>query len=108
MRYRQEYVAIQAATPGMVLGAPANAVAAGAMVFSLPAGHVLTEDNIRQLDRHRVEFIVVSAPDLRTDSQIAEDRARTAGHLEKIFAGANLSEPCTTALYAQVLAFRST
>lgn len=107
MRYRHEYMAIQAAATGMILAAPANAVAAGAMVFSLPEGHVLTEDNIDQLGRHRVEFIVVAVPDERTDEQVAEDRARTAERLRAIFAGANLSDPCTAALFEQVLAFRS-
>lgn len=108
MRYRQEYVAIQAAMAGMTLGAPANAVTGGAMVFSLPAGHALTQDNIHQLGRHRVEFIVVSVHDARTDEQVAEDNARTAERIQSIFAGANLSDPCTAALYTQVLAFRST
>lgn len=107
MRYRQEYVAIQAATTGMALAAPANAVQGGSSAFSLPAGHVLTEENIHQLLRHKVEFIVVTAPDMRTDDQIAEERARTTERIQTIFSGANLSDPCTASLYEQVMAFRS-
>ena len=104
MRYRQEYVSSHLAAPGMVLGAPATG---GAIVFSLPAGHALTEDNILQLGRHKVEFIVVSVPDSRTDEQVAEDRAQTANRIRTIFSGANLSDPCMSALFEQVLAFRN-
>ncbi|MDY0107311.1 MAG: hypothetical protein RBS27_11605 [Giesbergeria sp.] len=92
----------------MTLGAPANAVSAGAMVFSLPTGHVLTQDNIHLLHRHKVEFVVVSVPDPRTEEQIARDRKDTAARIRQIFAGANLSDPCTAALFDQVLAYRST
>ncbi len=108
MQYRKRYVAIQAAQAGMTLAAPADAVAAGSRAFSLPQGHVLTADNLQQLRQHRVEYIVASVPDPRPDAQIAEDNARAAEHVQRLFAGANLSDPCTAALLAQVLAFRST
>lgn len=107
MRNRRKYVSIHAAAAGMMLGAPANEVTAGALVFSLPAGHVLTEDNMHQLHQHKVEFIVVSIPDQRTDDEIAEEHARTAERIRQLFAGANLSDPCTATLLDQVLAFRS-
>ena len=106
-RYRQEYVAAQAAVAGMVLAMPANAVAGGARVFSLPSGHVLTQDNLYQLARHRVEFIVVDVPDQRTHEQVAKERGNTSERMRRIFRGANLNDHCTAALFEQVLAFRS-
>jgi hypothetical protein len=89
----------------MVLGAPTTG---GAMAFSLPLGHALTEDNVLQLERHKVEFIVISVPDSRTEDQVAEDRAQTSDRLRTTFAGANLSDPCIASLFEQVLKFRST
>ena len=77
------------------------------MSFSLPQDHVLTEDNIRQLQAHKVEYIFVRAADPRTDAQIAEDAALAAARVLRIFAGADLTEPCVAALFDQVLAYRS-
>ncbi|MBT9511129.1 MAG: hypothetical protein IV104_02165 [Acidovorax sp.] len=107
MRYRQQYVVIQQAEPGLTLAAPADAVVAQAMAYSLPAGHVLTPENIHQLQAHKVQFIVVSAPDARTDVQVAQDLVNTQTQIQKVFAGADLSAPCLAILFEQVLAFRS-
>jgi hypothetical protein len=105
MRFRQEYISSHLAAPGMVLGAPTTG---GAMAFSLPPGHALTEDNVLQLERHKLEFIVISVPDSRTEDQVAEDRAQTSDRLRTTFAGANLSDPYIASLFEQVLEFRST
>lgn len=107
MRHRQQYILIQQAEPGMLLAAPADAVAAQAVVYSLPAGHVLTQDNIHQLQAHKVLFIVVSVPDPRTDGQVAQDLANAQARAESVFAGADWSSPYLAALFKQVLAFRS-
>lgn len=104
MRFRQEYVSSHSAVPGMVLAAP---IQGGAIAFSLPAGHALTQDNVLQLHRHKVEFIVVSLPDSRTDDQVSQDHEQTAGRIKTIFSGANLTDPCVAALFEQVLAFRN-
>ncbi len=107
MRTRQRYIPIIEAQAGMALGAPANAVSGGAMNFSLPAGHVLTEDNLHLLDAHRVEFIFVTEPDLRTEQEIAADAALVEQQVMRIFAGADLSDPTMAGLFDQVLAYRS-
>jgi hypothetical protein len=107
MRYRYQYVSTQMARPGIALGSAANAVVGGAVSFSLPAGHVLTEDNIRQLQVHKVEFIFVVCEDVRSDAQVAEDAAQAAARVLRVFADADLSVPCMAALFDQVLAYRS-
>jgi hypothetical protein len=92
----------------MVLGDDANAVAGGAVCFRLPQDHVLTEENIHQLQAHKVEYIFVCAADTRSDAQVAEDAAAAAGRVLKVFAGADLTQACMAGLFDQVLAYRST
>ncbi len=77
------------------------------MSFSLPAGHTLTDDNLRQIASHRVEFIFIAEPDLRSDEDVAIDTARVAGQVMRIFERANLSDPTMAALFDQVLTYRS-
>ncbi len=107
MRYRYQYLSTQLARPGIVLGAPADAVVGGSVSFSLPAGHVLTEDNIRQLRTHKVEFIFVGCEDKRSDAEVAEDVATAAARVLRVFADADLNEPHMAALFDQVLSYRS-
>ena len=107
MRFRYQYLSTKLARPGIVLGAAADAVVGGAVSFSLPAGHVLTEDNIHQLRVHKVEFIFVGCEDTRTDGEVAEDAAKAAARVMRVFADADLSEPHMAALFDQVLSYRS-
>lgn len=107
MRTRTHYIPLETAAAGMALGAPVNVVTSGVMRFSLPAGHKLTEDNLRQLTIHRAEYIFVAEPDTRSDAKVAEDAALAARRLMQIFENADLSDGTTAALFDQVLAFRS-
>ena len=107
MRSRQHYIPIDDATEGMILGAPSNAVSGGAVQFSLPSGHSLTEENLRQLLVHQVEFIFVMKPDTRSDEQVAIDTAMAARRTLKIFEAADFSDANTAALFDQVLIYRS-
>lgn len=91
----------------MVLHSKANAVRGGSVLFSLPEGHTLTEENVQQLQRHQVEFIYIEEPDTRSDAQVALDAATVAGRVLQIFHGADLTDPVTVALFDQVLSFRS-
>jgi len=91
----------------MLLGAPADAVKAGAMIFSLPAGHVLTDENLHQMTAHQVEYIFVLEPDGRSDAEIADDTADAAHQLMQVFEGADLTDPTMLAFFDQVLAYRS-
>ena len=107
MRTRHHYIPLADAKVGMLLGAPANAVSGGAMSFSLPSGHALTEENLHHLEAHCVEFIFVDEPDSRTDEVVAVDTARVAGRVLRIFEGADLAEPNLAALFEQVLCYRN-
>jgi hypothetical protein len=107
MRTRHHYIPLGDAKVGMLLGAPADAVSGGAMSFSLPAGHTLTDDNLHHLLAHCVEFIFVDEPDTRADEEVAADAARVAGRLLRIFDGADHSDPNLSALFEQVLRYRN-
>ena len=107
MRTRPRYLALIEAEAGMVLGAPVSVVNNGILRFSLPDGHTLTEDNLRQLAAHHAEFIFIAEPDTRPDEQIAVDAAMAARRVMQIFSGADLSDPTTVALFDQVLGYRS-
>lgn len=106
-RMRTQYLPIMSAEVGMVLAATLKVVNQGRPRFSLPAGHVLTLDNLHQMTVNRAEFIFVSVPDPRSDEDIAIDTAAVAGRVLKIFAGADLSDPTMAALFDQVLTYRS-
>lgn len=107
MRTRTQYIPIVAAEEGMTLAAPLNVVKHGHMRFSLPAGHVLTDDNLYQMKANRAEFIFIAAHDTRSDEQIAEDTAQVAHRVMDIFSGADLSNPTMAALFDQILAYRN-
>jgi hypothetical protein len=107
MRTRPRYLPIIEAEAGMVLGAPVRVINHGVVRLSLPGGHPLTDDNLRQLTAHRAEFIFVAEPDMRSDDKIAVDAALAAGRVMDIFAGADLSDPTMAALFDQVLIYRS-
>lgn len=107
MKTRSQYLSVADVQAGMVLATPANAVSGGAVSFSLPAGHALTDENLRQLQRHEVEFIFISTPDLRTDDQVAIDAATAARRIIGVFEGADFSDANMATLFDQVLAYRS-
>ena len=107
MRTRTHYIPLETTSAGMMLGAPVNVVTHGVMRFSLPAGHELTDDNLRQLTIHRAEYVFVSEPDTRSEATVAEDAALAAHRVMQIFENADLGDATTAALFDQVLAFRS-
>ncbi len=104
---RPRYLPVADATPGMVLGAPIKLLAQGKLVYTLPAGHALTEDNLRQLAVRGAEFIFTEEEDRRSDDQVAVDTAAAAHRVMEIFAGADLADPLLARLFDQVLLHRS-
>lgn len=91
----------------MVLGAPLTVVTDGVLRFGLPSGHVLTEDNLFQLAAHHAEVVYVLEPDPRSAQEAEADVAAATARVNAIFAGADLANPATAAMFAQVLRFRS-
>jgi hypothetical protein len=107
MRTRPRYLPLIEAEAGMVLGTPVHMGRQGLHRYSLPAGHMLTDDNLRQLAAHHAEFIYIAEPDTRSDEEVAVDAAKAASRVMDIFAGADLADPTMAALFDQVLAYRS-
>ena len=107
MRTRQRYLPLIEAEAGMVLGTPVHFGRQGQHRYSLPAGHTLTIDNLRQLAAHHAEFIYIAEPDTRSDIEVAEDAARAARRVMEIFNGADLADPTMAALFDQILGYRS-
>jgi hypothetical protein len=107
MRTRTRYLSLAEASPGMVLESPVVVGHQGIVRFSLPQGHILTDDNLHQLRVHRTEFLFIAAPDPRSDEQVAVDAAEAARRTLEIFAGADLSDPLMAKFFDQVLTFRS-
>ena len=104
MRQRTHFLPIENASAGMEL---AEAVKDSFQRALLPAGSVLTEENLQQLLSHRVEFIHVSVVDERSDEEIAVEAATAARSVMEIFADADLNQPTMAALFNQVLLYRS-
>lgn len=106
-RTRPRYLPLIEAVAGMTLAAPIQIAEHGRLRYSLPAGHELTDDNLRQLAAHRAEFIFIAEPDERTPEQVAIDTAAAARRVMEIFSGADLSDPTMAAMFDKVLAYRS-
>lgn len=104
---RPRYLPLIEAEPGMVLGSPVKLMNHGVMVYSLPGGHVLTEDNLHQLSVRHCESLFVVEPEVRSDAQIAIETAAAARRVMEIFATADLQDPLMAAFFDQVLLHRS-
>jgi hypothetical protein len=107
VRTRLRYIALEEAREGMELGAPINLASHGMLRVALPAGHALTEDNLRQLAIYGGEFITVVVEDRRSDEQVAIEAATAARRLMEIFSGADVTKSPMAELFDQILAYRS-
>lgn len=106
MTDRLRYLPLPEVTEGMVLGTQLVAAEHGVIRFSLPAGHALTEANLRQLAVRQVEFVCIRHEDTRTDAEREQEWAAHEQRLARIFRSANLNEPAVAGLYQAVLAYR--
>ncbi len=104
MRNRIKYIPTFEATVGMVL---AEAAQDRFLRNILPSGHRISEENLHQLIAHQVELICISAPDLRSDEEIASAASSSAKRVLDTFEHADLSDPVMSALFNQVLTYRS-
>lgn len=106
MNYRLRYLPLSDVTEGMVLGAPLVLADRGVIRFALPAGHGLTEANLRQLAVHQAQFVCIQEEDSRSDEERAEEIADHERRLARIFRSADFNEPALAGLYSAVVAFR--
>lgn len=106
MRTRIRFLPLTELIDGMVLGLPAQVIEQGRLGLSLPAGHVLTPENVRQLTAHHAEYVAVAEDDQRSDAELVAETERVVQQVSQIFQGADLSAPDMAALYEQVIAYR--
>lgn len=91
---------------GMVLGAPLTVPEQGVVSFVLPAGHELTESNLRQMAIRQAEYACVCEEDSRSDEIREMEWAASEKRLQEIFRLADLSQPALAGLYGAVLRLR--
>jgi len=106
-RVRHLFVPLEHVRVGMVLSDSIQVSHRGYLSLTLPAGHVLTDENIEQLSIHHAEFIPIDQQDHRSDESVASDVASAVGRVLAIFNGVDLTEPDMAAFFDQVLAYRS-
>lgn len=107
MRTRHQYIPVTQIAPGMVLGETVQVVERGLLSMVLPPGHLLTPDNVNQLNAHHAEFICIDQPDERSDEQITLDTEQATHRVQEIFKDGNLEDPTLQALFDQVMAYRT-
>ena len=107
LKTRLRYIPLSEAREDMVLGAPLIIAEHGVTNFSLPAGHELTEQNIRQIALRHGEFLCIQEADSRSEAEYAEAVERSRARLDVIFSLVDRSRPAAAGLYKAVLAYRS-
>ena len=107
MATRTRYLALSDLAPGLVLAQPLTLVEHEVVTYRLPAGHVLTEENLYQLASHHSVGALVRQEIARTDAEHLEHIQRQSARLQMIFRHADLSVPQTQALVDALLAHRS-
>lgn len=106
MTTRLRYIPLHEASEGMLLGAALTLIEHGVVTFRLPAGHELTESNLRQLAVHHGEFVCIEETDTRSDDEREQQWAMDEARLARIFRLADLSQPALAGLYQAILNFR--
>lgn len=106
MNKRLRYLPLSDVAEGMVLGSTLTLAEHGVSNFSLPAGTLLTESNIRQIALRHGEFVCVEEDDPREDEERAAEWIAATARLDRIFVNADRSNPAVAGLYEAVLAYR--
>lgn len=107
MSARSRYLPLFELEVGMVIGKPLDIVEQGIVTFSLPHGHVLTQQNLEQLAVHNAAYACIEQEDERTDEEMRLLVEQQSSRLETIFSSADLGQSATRTLYLALLAYRS-
>lgn len=91
----------------MILGESIMLGEGRALTFTLPAGHGLSEDNLRQLAVRRAEIVCIALPDTRSEEEVTAELAAATARVMEIFEGADLRQPAVAALFKCIQAYRS-
>lgn len=105
--WRLQYLPFHQVEAGMTLGEPVHLSQQHILRYSLPAGHVLTEDNLRQLAAHHAEFVCIARPDNREPAVAEAERAAAIALVQRIFEGADRTQPVMASFFQRVLDYRS-
>ncbi len=101
-RMRATYLSIEEIASGMTLAKPLAVTEKRILRYMLPEGHVLTEDNVRQLASHHAEAVCVWLADDRTDEEIAANALQVEAKLRRLFAHSDLTQPIMAAFFDRI------
>ncbi len=90
----------------MVLAKPLILSERGRVTLRLPAGHLLTETSLAQLEAHHAEYACIELEDLRTEEERLQDWQQQEARLQQIFRFADLGKPEIHAFYNALLTYR--
>ena len=107
MNTRRKYLPYQALVCGMVLARPLVLTERGRVTLRLPVGHILNENSLTQLAKHRAEYACVEEEDARTELEQQADRLQQEKRLAEIFKFANLEAPGIRVFYNALLNYRN-
>jgi len=102
MKFRLKKIPLDLAEPGMLLAAAVCNQRGEAL---LQAGCELTESALSGLRKRRVGHVVVQMQDVRSEAELAAERARTLDRLNLLFRNAWQDEHLAS-LYQLVLEYR--
>lgn len=92
--------------PGMVLAVPAVIAEHGVVTLRFPAGHVLTESNLRQLAVRHADFVCVEVEDKRSMDEREQEWDALEARLQQIFSHADRQQAVIGNLFSALLAWR--
>lgn len=106
MNLRRRYLPLTELQPDMVLARPLVLSERGRVTLRLPAGHVLTETSLAQLEAHHAEYACIDAEDSRTVAEKEEAWQKEEERLAQIFRFADLNQPEIRTFYNALLVYR--
>ena len=106
MNLRRRYLPLTELQPDMVLAKPLVLSERGRVTLRLPAGHVLTEASLEQLEAHHAEYACIDTEDTRTEIEQNEAWQQQEIRLAQIFQFADLTKPEIRSFYNALLAYR--
>lgn len=103
---RQRFLPVSALQEGMILARPLVITEHGRVLLRLPAGQVLTEAGLEQLQARHAEYACVEMLDSRSDAEREADEAKLDARQQQIFRYADMDSPAVAALFNALLQYR--
>jgi hypothetical protein len=106
MAMRSRYLPLFELEEGMVIGKPLDIVEQEIVTFSLPQGHVLTQQNLEQLAAHNAAYACIEQEDERTEEEKRLLVQQQSARLAAIFKTADFDQPATRAFHEALQVYR--